>query len=178
MAYSHYPSPQPERPVIVTVVAILAIVAGALVLLSLPFSLLQMSGAVPMAGSGGQFMQDPTVRNWMVVTTSASSIVAVLQIAAGIGLLRMRRWAWMLAIALTVVGMAYQIAAAIGMRSVDLLGKIWSSMGVLSDPNMAAMMQRMTTAMMAAGLIFWLAAYGTALVLLTRPSVREAFADR
>lgn len=62
VAYPGYYQEPAARPVIVTVVAILGIVGGGLVLLSLPLSLLQLSGGFPMAGPGSQVMQDPAAR--------------------------------------------------------------------------------------------------------------------
>lgn len=181
MAYDDYYRTEPERPVIVTVLGILGIVAGALALLSVPVSLIQLSGAFPMPGAGGQVMQDPTVRNWSILATTVGSLIGVLSLAAGIGLLGMRRWAWLLAIGTLVAGMVWQIVSAIVMHSLDIMGKMWTSMGAAADPNTAAMMQmmqRMTGVFTIFGMIFWLAVYATVLILITLPNVREVFENR
>lgn len=174
----YYQQPEPERPVIVTVVGILGIVAGGLVLLALPFSLLQFSSAFPFGGAGGQFMQDPTVRNWTIASSAVNVVLACLDIVAGIGLLAMRRWAWLLAIGTLAAGALWYIAAVIAMQALDIMGKMWASMGAMGDPSMAAMMQRMTGVMTVFGMIFWLAVYATLIILLTLPNVRKAFANR
>jgi hypothetical protein len=179
VAYGYYDQePQPERPVIVTVVGILGIVAGGLTLLALPLSLLQFSGGFPFGGAGGQLMQDPAVRNWTIGSTAANAVLASLNIVAGIGLLAMRRWAWLLAIGVLAAGALWQIVGAIVMQALDIMGKMWASMGAMGDPNMAAMMQRMTGIMTVFGMIFWLAVYATLIILLTLPNVRKAFANR
>jgi len=181
MAYGDYCQTEPERPVIVTVLGILGIVAGALALLSLPVSLIQISGAFPMPGAGGQMMQDPTVRNWMIVASTIGTVLGVLGLVAGIGLLTMRRWAWLLAIGTLVAGIVWQIVSAIAMQSLNIMGKMWASMGAAGDPNTAAMMQmmqRMTGVFTIFGLIFWLAVYATVLILITLPNVRKAFENR
>jgi hypothetical protein len=178
MAYGDYYRTEPERPVIVTVVGILGIVAGALALLSVPMSLIQLSGSFPMPGAGSQVMQDPTVRNWSIVATTVGALIGVCSLVAGIGLLGMRRWSWLLAIGTLVAGMVWQIVSAIVMHSLDILGKMWASMGAGGDPNVAAMMQRMTGVVTIFGLIFWLAVYATVLILITLPNVRKAFENR
>ena len=178
MAYDDYYRTEPERPVIVTVLGILGIVAGALALLSVPVSLIQLSGAFPMPGAGGQAMQDPTVRNWSILATAVGSLIGVCTLVAGIGLLGMRRWAWLLAIGTLVVGMVWNIVSAIVMQALDIMGKMFASMGATGDPNMAAMMQKMTGVFTIFGMIFWLAVYATVLILLTLPSVRKAFENR
>ncbi len=177
VAYTGYYPAEPERPVIVTVIGILGIVAGGLVLLSLPFSLMQLFGAFPMVGPGGQVMQDPTVRNWMIVGAAVSAVLGILKVVAGIGLLGMRRWAWLLAIGVLVFGALWQIAGGVAMQALDIMGRMWSSMGAAGD-QFAGMMQRVTTIATIAGMVFWLAAYAAVIVLLTLPQVRRAFANR
>jgi hypothetical protein len=175
VAYTPYDEPQPERPVIVTVIGILAIVAGALTLLSLPLSLLQFSGAMPMAGPGSQIVQDPTVRTWMIVSSTVGALLAGLQIVAGIGLLRLQRWGWLLAIGLLIFGVLWQVAITIAMQSMDIMGRMFAGMGAMGDANLTAMMERMATVMTIVGLVFWIVVYAVVLILLTLPSVRKAF---
>lgn len=178
MAYTEYYQEPPARPVVVTVIGILAIVGGGFILLSLPFSLLQVSGAFPMGAPGAQIMQDPSFRTWTIVSTTINALLAILDIVVGIGLLAMRRWAWLLAIALVVAGALWQIVGVIVMQALDVMGRMWASMGTMGDPAMAAMMQRVTTIATFAGIIFWLAAYAAVVVLLTLPNVRRAFSGR
>jgi hypothetical protein len=177
VAYPGYCQEPPARPVVVTVIGILAIVAGGFILLSLPFSLLQVSGVFAMGGPGAQIMQDPTFRTWTIVSTTINALLAIPDIVAGIGLLAMRRWAWLLAIALVIASALSAIVGVTAMQALDIMGKMGASMGA-GDPAMAAMMQRFTTVAMLAGIIFWLAAYAAVIVLLTLPNVRRAFAKR
>lgn len=123
-------------------------------------------------------MQDPAVRNWTIIGSSVNSVLAVLNIVAGIGLLAMRRWAWLLAIGVLAAGALWQITGAIAMQALDIMGKMWASMGAMGDPNMTAVMQRFTTIAAIGGMIFWLAVYATLIILLTLPNVRKAFESR
>ena len=173
MGYYPYQPPPRQRPTVVTVLAILFIAFGGMGLLSTPISILQMRGEWP----GSEFMQ-PLFREgilgaWMRVSMVLGPAFCILWIAAGIGLLQLRRWGLGLAIGLTVLSLLTQVVAAAVMvpafSSLDLSGMF---------PPGGPQAQMMTTIMVGsvvAALVIGVGLNVLVLVLLTRPHVRQAF---
>lgn len=85
--------PTPARPTAVTVVGILAVVGGALALLSLPMVVAMLCGVLPQPKTTPSLFDDPLYRSWVKINIPLALVVAPLWIATGVGLLRMRRWA-------------------------------------------------------------------------------------
>jgi hypothetical protein len=116
MGYYAPQAVQPERPTAVTVIAILAILYGALLLVGLPFSIMQVAGGFRMPGPGGdataRMMAQPAMAAWSRASIGLSAITGVLWVVSGIGLLRLRRWARFLTMALVVIAVLIQIVGS------------------------------------------------------------------
>jgi len=106
MAYPPVPSPSRRRPIGVTILAILIILAGVFfVLISLAALVI---GTVFLGGFG-------------LAIGVVLVILAFLTLAAGLGLLRMRRWAYWLSVIVLVLSILSQVGSyQIG------TGSLWS----------------------------------------------------
>ncbi len=173
MSYPYGQAGGRARPTVVTVIGILAIVFGAMGLLSLPMNLLQMAGMWPGSEFTRPMFDDPMLGTWMKVSFVLTPVLCVLWIVSGIGLLRLREWARKLALGLLVLGLAGQVGGALFVmpamsRSVG---------GGMFPPGSqeAAMMQTMMSAIVVVSIVVGAAVAVTLIVLLTRPHVRIAF---
>lgn len=97
-----------QRPVSVTVFAVLNIAFGILGLFALPI----MFHVVLTGANQGEFDDSGVFRAWSFIALASSIFTTVALIASGIGLLRMRPWARNLAIAYAVVAI---VTTLIGM---------------------------------------------------------------
>jgi hypothetical protein len=173
MGYYPYQPPARQRPTVVTVIAILFIAFGAMGLLMAPMAILQMRDEWP----GSQFMQPlfhaPGLGAWMKVSMVLSPLFYILLIAAGIGLLQLRRWGLRLAIGVMALWLLTTFVGAVVMvpafSSLDLSGMFPPG----SPP--AQMMRTIMAASAVVGVVIGVGMYGLVLVLLTRPHVRQAF---
>jgi hypothetical protein len=174
-----YPGPsEPERPIAVTVIGVLGIIGGALGLLSAPLNILYMATGFKAAGPMGEALwANDTYRLYMQANTPVSLVLCGLYLAAGIGLLRLRPWAWTLTIGLLIFGMLSQILNACIM--LPLMGTIFNeAMAATSMPTPAPDMSFMKPVIYVSGgfaVVIGLAVMVLFLVLLTRPNVRRAF---
>jgi len=114
-----------ERPTSVTVFGVLNIVFGAIGLLSLPMSLATLSGKMP--GAMGALTQDPTWRAYMTVGLVVGPIMCIVLIAAGIGLLKLLKWARLVSIYYAIVAIVWGIVG-VAFTLVYVVPKITGSM--------------------------------------------------
>ena len=91
MAYA----PPPRRPIGVTILAILVILAG---LFAVLVTLLLVLAAVLLIPAWGLLP---------VIVTGIAFLLAVLLLASGFGLLRLRPWAWWLAVIVLVLNLVF-----------------------------------------------------------------------
>jgi hypothetical protein len=154
------PGPPAQRPTIFTVVAILGLVSAALSLVGLPMNIGHLTSP-PETGVPGMssLFTDPSYRMFMVVSLVFGTAVSLLWIAAGIGLLRTKRWAYPLTIGIIIYGLATSL---IGMPI---------TMGALSRSGLPQIAVIMGTVMGLFGLLLW----GLLLFLLLRRGTREAY---
>jgi hypothetical protein len=152
--------PPAERPTIFTVVAVLGLVSAALNLVGIPTNISNLTSP-PETGIPGMasLFADPTYRTFMVTSLVFGAASALLWIAAGIGLLRTKRWAYPLTIALIIYGLAS-----------DLVG-MPITMGALSRTELPRIAVIMGSVMGLFALLLW----GLLLFLLLRRGTREAY---
>jgi hypothetical protein len=185
MAYAGYPAHgahTQERPVTVTVLAVLGIVVGALGLVSLPMNLLYIATGWRAAGPmGPAIWANHTFRTYMLVSLPISTVVGVLCIVAGVGMLRLRAWARKLAIGLIVFELISQIAGAfiMGPQVTSIFTDAMQSMPAMPPgaPDLSFMKPALIGAVVT-GTLVATAVMTVLLVLLTRPHVKEALASR
>lgn len=168
--------PQSGRPSTLTAIAVLAIAMGALGLLSLPLSILYMATGWKAAGPAGPALwANETFRTYTLVSFPLGTVLSVLYIVAGVGLLRLRPWAWGLTIGLIVFAMLSQVINACVM--LPQMGTLLSaSMPPMPQgaPDLSFMLPFMYVGV-GIGVLIGLAVMTILLVLLTRPNVRGAF---
>lgn len=152
--------PPAERPTIFTVVAVLGLVSAALSLIGIPGNVRNLSSP-PETGVPGMtaLFTDPTFRTFIAAGLVFGTAVALLWIAAGIGLLRTKRWAYPLTIGIII----YNLASG-------LIG-IPVTMGALSRSGLPQIAVIMGSVMGLFGLLLW----GLLLFLLLRRGTREAY---
>ena len=152
--------PPAQRPTIFTVVAVLGLLSAALSLVGIPSNLRNLTSP-PDTGIPGMasLFADPTYRTFMVVSLVFGTAVALLWIAAGIGLLRTRRWAYPLTIGIIIYGLA-----------TSLIG-LPIAMGALSRSGLPQIAVIMGAFMGVISLLLW----GLLLFLLLRRGTREAY---
>ena len=179
MAYSTYPTPtasQPERPSTVTAIGVLGIAVGALGVLSAPLNLLYFATGFRAAGPMGPTLwENDAFRTYMLVNAPLGAVLSVLYIVAGVGLLRLRPWAWGLTVGLIAFAMVSQIVGACIMTPslASIFGETMPGMPP-GGPDMS-FMRPVMYASVAIGVLIGQAIMIVLLVLLTRPNVRQAF---
>ena len=97
------PMPAPVRPKSVTVFGILCIVFGSLALLCSPFH------AFSLSAPNNPVLTIPGFKTFALVGVVISLVCAVFQIAAGIGLLKLKRWARQGAVMYAIFAIAYTL---------------------------------------------------------------------
>ena len=173
MSYGGAELGRPQRPTIVTVIGIVAIIFGAMGLLALPINILQMQGRWPGAEFTRPVFQNPPLATWMKASLVVSPVSCILWIVSGIGLLQLRSWARKLAIGLLIFGLVAQVAT-----TVFIVPGVYSSVNwgmFLGGTQQVAMMKTIMVASMAMGTVIGTGIIVTLLILLTRPRVRYAF---
>ncbi len=166
-----------QRPTSVTVFGVLNIVFGALALLCLPITLLMVFGVFKHA-------PDPTTKalygnplyvSWTVVSSVVGLIAAVVELVAGIGLLKLLPWARVTSIGFAIYGIFASIASMV-MTAVVMI-PIVQKMDTGSGPEHAAAIGGMI-----GGVIGGIAGSCGAiiypillLIFMTRPKVKAAF---
>ena len=152
--------PPAQRPTIFTVVAVLGLLSAALGLVGIPVNLGHLASP-PDTGVPGMssLFADPTYRTFIVASLVFGTASALLWIAAGIGLLRTKRWAFPLTIALIIYGLAS-----------GLVGLL-ITMGALSRAGLPQIALIMGAVMGVVSLLLW----GLLLFLLLRRGTREAY---
>lgn len=172
-AYLPRPS-APPRPTVVTVIGILGIIVGSLSLLSLPFTLLQVTGVfsrLPGNAATRFIYEDPTFRTWMAISLPLGFIAAVLWIFTGIGLLKMQAWAYRVCLWL----LCYAIIMGVAGMSVTTALFLHPSARWPSFPGGDLMRVSGIVGGLIGGL-FGVALYSVVLVLMLGRAVRAAFA--
>lgn len=196
-AMSQYPPPQPPlgyatayvpgpdpRPTPVKVIAILAIIFGSFALLGGLCSIPQYLGVQlspnPMMDA---IRDDPVLRNTMIVSMIVSTLIGGLELACGIGALKLKPWArtgliWyaILNIATTLVSVVLNVLVT-NPRMQPLVQKALQTNSQLNTPYMQSAMR-----------IGKYAGYGSAVLVviwsavvlryMNRPDVKAAFERR
>ena len=99
--------PPAERPTIFTVVAVLGLLGAVLTLVSMPANIGHLTSPPDTGLPGmGALFTDPTYRTYMVASLVFGAASSLLWIAAAVGLLRTKRWAYPLTIGLLIYGLA------------------------------------------------------------------------
>jgi hypothetical protein len=174
-----YPPPGPRRPTSVTVIAIFAIIVGVLGLLGVAVQFLQV--LVPQAFQFGGpnpvndlMRTDPVIATWVGVMTGAGGILAILELAGGIGALSLKPWA-----------RRALLFYAIGAILIGLVGTIFNIMVMVpklsqipqNRPEVKLTVQLMPI-MTIGGFLLGLILPVCVLIFMTRPKVKAAFAGQ
>jgi hypothetical protein len=188
--------PRKTHPAVL-VIAICHFVFGALGLCGSAFGAVQLSGLVPplsgfpqggAAGGAGakaqQFQQRlqealekaPGQQTLQTVNLGLSFLLSAVLVAAGIGLLQMRRWARRLSIAYGIVGLVNVAAATAFYFAVTqpALDAAWPDLERI-DPNMARFMQMIFSVSGAIAPCFGVLYPAAVLIVMLWPSVGKAF---
>jgi len=180
MAYAYgpvYPSPQPQRPVAVTVIGILFIIFGAMGLLGLPINILYMATNWRLAGPMGEaMMANDLLRTYMWVQVPVGFVLSLLYLASGIGMLQLRPWARMLAIGIVIFGMIAPVINSIVMVPALMSGMTdaMASAVPTGGPDLSFIGPLMM-ASVGLGVALGIGIMVVLLIFLTRPNVRAAF---
>lgn len=95
-----------KPPVAVTILAVLHFMVGAGGILFAPLTLITVLAGPPEEGASPSLMQAPNMQGFSYIMLIGSYVASVLLIAAGIGLLRMRKWAWRMSIGCAAFSLA------------------------------------------------------------------------
>ena len=148
-----FPAPQ-RRPVSVTVLAVLSMISAILGLLSLPFTIGTLTGAIPTSEAAMLLYEDPVYHGWAVIGIPLSVLACTAWIVTSVGLWRMRGWSrtaalWLLGygalmsvVSFIVICMAFSAGpfpsdavqasqAARSERSITLMGSLGGALGGL-----------------------------------------------
>lgn len=167
------PAPDPLRPKVVTVLGVLGIIVGVSGIIGLPFSIAQLSGAWQPNEATRLLLEDRLYRKWMTVNVPLGALAAVLWLATGVGLLRLRPWARSASLWLLNYGIAMQVLGFIVLTEVFFILPV--SDGV-RNASQQAMHERFLIACL--GLLGGLIALGLCIwarALMARPQVTTAF---
>jgi hypothetical protein len=175
-AHEPYGPPPPERPLLVTVVAVLGIAMGAMGLLSVPVNIVHLAtGFRTMGPMGPSLMQDTGFGKYMLVMLPVGMVASAGYLAAGIGMLKLRPWARKLAIGMVIYGMLSQIAGPflVGPMMTRMFSAQMAAMPT-GGPDMSFMGPLMQV-MVIGGSAAMVVAHILILILLTRPDTVAAF---
>ena len=165
--------PTPTRPTSVTVVGILAIVGGALALLTVPMTVAMLGGVWLQTDATRSLCADPLYRGWAKTSIVLGLVVGPLWIATGVGLLRMRRWARATIMILLILGgVTHLVNIAIVVR---LFWLAPASAGATHGSFEAQLQKIMVSATTIFGALLGIAYVLVVLFLITRPNVVAAF---
>ena len=182
----------PQRPASVTVIAILQLVFGSLNLLCGLAGLATQGGRFNPAGGAGKeqeaFQKEledamaremPNQKPVQVAETASSLVLSVLMLASGIGMLNLRPWGRLLGLVYAVLGMASTLAGlayAVGVV-MPALDRAAASVKVPKEQEQVFSLVMKVTPLLMIGLSVLALVYQViVLVVLTRPSVKRAFA--
>lgn len=129
-----------ERPTAVTVFGILNIVFGSFWMLCTPFSvlfLLMPTQALPNANPAFRILDDPRYREFALVQGITNIALSAVMLAAGVGLLMMKRWGRSLSFAYVTARFLEQIVGAV-FTYVVLLGPMVDAAGAKDNLNRGA----------------------------------------
>ncbi len=159
-----------QRPTSVTVFGVLNIIFGSLGILCTPLSMVTLFSPGASQNPVLKIMQDnPVFRIWMITAAILGVIAAIVLLAAGIGLLRLRPWARTLSIGYGVYAI---VAGLIGM----VFNVIYVILPLLSQPGHQAPFAAGAIGGVIGGCVGL--AYPVLLIIfMTRPHIRLAFAN-
>ncbi|MGQ0798390.1 MAG: hypothetical protein ACT4OI_11095 [Methanobacteriota archaeon] len=102
---AYYPAPMPvRRPIGVTILGVLTIVVGVLVVFGGIIALLAALALLALPGGLG-------ISSLLAVLAVLVLLFGLLWILAGFGLLRLKRWAWWLAVIVSVLNILFALPA-------------------------------------------------------------------
>jgi DNA-directed RNA polymerase subunit RPC12/RpoP len=100
----------PGRPTSVTVIAVLQIIGAVIGLLSVPYTLATLRGAIHVSEAHRLLLADPLWRQWLTVGMLSGTVLSILWIIVGVGLLRLRRGARTAALCLLALSIPMSLA--------------------------------------------------------------------
>lgn len=166
------PRPPPQRPISVTVIAAIAIAMGALGLMALLKTAVEL--LIGRAGVTGDLMNaNSAFRIWTYISVPLSLALTSLLIAGGIGLLRLKKWARKAIIIWCISGMILAIPAlAINLSIVPTMAQ------TMARNNMPQNIMRITLiATFVVSAAISLGMNIAFLIVLTRGNVKAVFND-
>lgn len=154
-----------KPPGVIKVFGILNIVFGGMGLLCSPLSLIAL--VVPMS-SKQQFGYTPFMVHWLIVSVIIGMMGAVVMLASGIGLCKMKEWGRKLAIYYAIFGCIMPIISTIVTLSHPIM---------TGGPNPEFQKMAQMVGVLAGIVIGW-TYNGLLIYFLTKPSVKEALAEK
>lgn len=170
-----------QRPVSVSVLAVLNIVFGAIGIVSTPVSLFMTfkpQSFGPMAGNtqqvfGFDIMGDPTYRAFMLVSSVLGIAVTIALLAAGIGLLKLKPWARTVSIGYAIYAIVAGLAGWV-FTYFYIMQPMMEKLGEAGDPAATAARFGFVGGS-SIGMCFGLAYPIVLLVFMFMPNVKQAF---
>lgn len=172
-----YAPPGPRRPTSVTVIAVFTIIFGILGLIGVTFQLVQVF--IPQAFQFGApnpvtdvMRTDPVIATWTVATSAAGGVLAIVELAGGVGAMSLKPWA-------RKALLTYAVAVIL----IGLIGVVFNFAIVL--PRLSQIPQNRPEVKMAIQIMPYSAGCGVVvgmilpvcvLVYMNRPNVKAAFA--
>jgi hypothetical protein len=158
------PSPN-QRPTAALVIGILLVVFAGLGAVGVLVNIVQLAIPIPMEDSG--------MRPMSLIASVIGSVSIVLQAVAGIGLLRLLRWARKFTIYAMIVTFCMGVFSSIFMMS-----HLSSVMPTVPDAASKAVVGVAMTGGLVLGMLFAVVENGLIIFFLTRPHVVAAFRHR
>lgn len=164
-----------QRPTAVTVIGILNIVFGALALMCLPFAIIGF--LAPRMGGQNIMLdimdQSPFFKFWNIGMTAMGLLVAIVLIVAGIFLLMMKEMGRLMTIGYGFYGITMSVINT-AVSAIFMVGPMMAQMNQGGSPEAAG---ASVGGMLGVGcsLCLGLAYPITALILMTRPAIADAF---
>lgn len=176
--YANLPKPPRERPISVTVMAIIGIILGALGFLCTPLSLIPYFISLPQQSGNPAFdaiRTDRLIFAWTMASSVVNWLLAIILLSGSIGALGLREWARQFLIAWSIMGVLVAIVGTI-FNLLYLQPRIYELMRAQGNNSGATAGAIFGTIGMAMGLLF---SFGFPIVMIffmTRKNVKEAFA--
>jgi len=155
--------------------AVIGIIFGALAFICTPVSLIPYFISLPQPPQGNPVLDamknDSTVFGWIIMSSLINWLLSIFQLTGSIGALGLRQWARQILIGWSIIALLVAIAGLI-INAVLVQPKMLEIMR--SQGGGAAAIGGMVGLVI--GIVFGIGVPAATLIVMTRPSVKDAFA--